>query len=189
VVDVSAALDIDDGRFWTFEDLEKLPDHVDWRRYEIVDGALVVSPAATPRHELAVIELAVALRSSMPTGFRVIGAAMIDLHPSYRIPDVTVLADRVFVSHRKQVAPADVLLAVEIESPSSVTEDRITKPAQYAAAGIPHYWRLETDPLRLTAYELADRIYSQLGTWTAGDIARLDRPFPIELDMAGLLPD
>ena len=47
------------------------------------------------------------------------------------------------------VVPADVLLAIEIESPSSVTTDRITKPAQYAAGGIGHFWRLETAPLRL----------------------------------------
>jgi Uma2 family endonuclease len=39
----------------------------------------------------------------------------------------------------------------EVESPSSLTEDRVTKPAQYAAAGIRHYWRIETDRQRLVA--------------------------------------
>jgi Uma2 family endonuclease len=47
---------------------------------------------------------------------------------------------RVYRHDSPLVAPADVLLAVEIESPSSLTADRITKPAQYAALGIAHYW-------------------------------------------------
>src|ERR1044072_8348809 len=36
-------------------------------------------------------------------------------------------------------------LAVEIVSPTSQSMDRITKPALYARAGIPYYWRIETD--------------------------------------------
>jgi Uma2 family endonuclease len=118
-----------------------------------------------------------------------IGAAMIDLHPSYRIPDVTVLADRVFRDDVHIVSPVDVLLAVEVESPSSVTEDRITKPAQYAAGGIAHYWRIETNPLRLNAYQLMGVVYAPTGSWTAGEIARIDRPFRVDIDVAALLPD
>lgn len=185
---VSAALRIDDGRVWTPADLDELPDDVDWRRFEIVDGALIVSPQATPRHELIVAELMAMLRSSVPNGYRVIGAATMDLHPSYRIPDVTVLADRIFREDVHIVPPADFLLAVEVESPSSITEDRITKPAQYAAGGIGHYWRIETDPLRLNAYRLAGDVYAAAGSWAAGDVARIEQPFPVEIDVAALLP-
>jgi Uma2 family endonuclease len=188
VVDVPAASNVADGRFWTAADLDQLAEDADWRRFEIVDGALVVRAAGTPRHDLAVLELAVILRSSVPTGFRVIGAARIDLRPSHRIPDVTVLADPAFGVDLRRVAPADVLLAVEIESPGSVTDDRIAKPAQYAAAGIPFYWRLETDPVRLTAYELSTDGYAQIGTWGSGETARIAQPFPVEIDMAALLP-
>jgi Uma2 family endonuclease len=186
---VSTALRIEDGRVWTFEDLDNLPDGVDWRRFEIVDGALVVSPQATPRHDLVVAELILACARSVPPGYRMIGSTTINLHPSYRVPDVTVLADRVFAADEKRVLPADVSLAVEIESPSSITTDRITKPAQYAAGGIPHYWRIETNPLRLNAYELVGDMYAATGSWAAGEIAQIDQTFPVEFDIAGLLPD
>ncbi|MGR6998893.1 Uma2 family endonuclease [Yinghuangia aomiensis] len=40
----------------------------------------------------------------------------------------------------------DVVLVVEIASPSTRVADRKMKPSLYAAAGIPHYWRLELEP-------------------------------------------
>jgi Uma2 family endonuclease len=185
---MSSGLRLDDDRVWTPADLEELPEDLDWRRCEIVDGVLVVSPHATPRHDLLVTELALRLHPHVPAGFRVLGSSMIDLDPSYRIPDVTVLAERVFREDVHTVKPADVLLAVEIESPSSITTDRITKPAQYAAGGIAHYWRLETKPLRLHAYRLSGGVYAPVGSWSTDEVARLDEPFPVEIDLGALLP-
>jgi Uma2 family endonuclease len=147
-----------------------------------------VSPHPTLRHDLAVAELIVALRPVVPGGFPVLGSAMINLHPSYRVPDVAVLAERVFRDDVHIVQPADVLLAVEIESPSSLTTDRITKSAQYAAAGIAHYWRLETAPLRLHTYRPGDAGYTPNGSWSADEIAAIQEPFRVEIDLAELLP-
>jgi Uma2 family endonuclease len=189
VVAMSSGLRLDDDRVWTPADLDELPEDVDWRRFEIVDGALVVSPHATPRHDLFVAELILALGPRVPDGYRVIASSMIDLSPSYRIPDVTVLADRVFREDLHIVIPADVLLAIEIESPSSITTDRVTKPAQYAAAGFEHFWRLETAPLRLHAYQLAGDAYTPSGSWSAEEVARIDEPFRVEIDLSALLPD
>lgn len=39
--------------------------------------------------------------------------------------------------------PADVAIAVDIVSPSSAEDDRISKPHHYVKAGIPEYWRVE----------------------------------------------
>ena len=72
-------------------------------------------------------------------------------------------------------------LAVEIVSPGSVTTDRVTKPAQYAAAGIRHFWRVETRPVSLTAYALDGSTYRELGTWGAGETAHLAEPSPAEI--------
>ena len=189
MVRMSSGLRLDDDRVWTVDDLDDLPEDLDWRRCEIVDGVLIVSPSALPLHERLVTRLAAGLLGAVPSGFDALGSVMIDLHPSYRIPDVTVIADRVYSQETGLVAPADVLLAVEIESPSSITTDRITKPAQYAAAGIQHYWRIETAPLRMNAYRLAGDLYAPAGSWGADEIACLTEPFPVDIDLAALLPD
>ncbi len=52
--------------------------------------------------------------------------------------------------------PADVVLAIEVVSPSTKTTDRFAKPGEYAAAGIPCYWRIERDPLHVFAYQLRE---------------------------------
>lgn len=53
---------------WTVEDLVALPD--DGRRYEIVDGSLVVSPAPGIRHEVVVEAVRQVLRQAVPPGLR-----------------------------------------------------------------------------------------------------------------------
>ncbi len=183
------------SKVWTFDDLQdylgSLAGDVHWRSYEIVDGALVVSPSPTQGHGAVEFRIGYLLGAACPRDAVVVGAVSIDLAPSYRVPDVVVMHRPAFDSHSALVRPADVLLAVEIVSPSSVTTDRITKPAQYAAAGIPLYWRVETDPEpSLTAYRLPDgaAVYSEVGTWSAGEVAHLTEPFPVTIRVSELLP-
>lgn len=174
---------------WTLEDLRRLAltdaeTDLDWRRFEIVDGALVVSPSASRPHEVISARLLAALAPAVPRGYDVVGPFWLDLSPSYRVPDLLVIPS-VSADPRSDIArPAEVLLAVEIVSPSSRTTDRITKPAQYAAAGIPAYWRVETDPqVTLTAYTLSPDagVYSELGTWGPGQTVDLDTPFAVHI--------
>jgi Uma2 family endonuclease len=55
---------------------------------------------------------------------------------------------------------SDILTAVEIVSPGTRRTDRVTKPFEYAEAGIQHYWLIELDdPATLTAYTLVDGEY------------------------------
>jgi len=64
----------------------------------------------------------------------------------------------VIAANSPLLSPAEVLLAVEVVSPGSVTTDRITKPAQYAAAGIANFWRVETEPDELVLPSSGARI-------------------------------
>lgn len=89
--------------------------------------------------------------------------------------------------------PEDVLLAVEIVSPGPRRTDRFAKPGEYAAAGIPAYWRIEQDPVRVYAYRLAARPgpsgERQYELVTTGDtVIEVDQPFPIKLPVAAITP-
>jgi Uma2 family endonuclease len=190
---------VEPHRVWTFADLDAwLPEYddagnqIDWRRFEILDGALVVSPSAAPRHEITTMRLAAALQPSVPSGYEVVGALGIDLgDTTYLVPDLVVVPTRIYFGEAKIVQPADALLAVEVVSPSSHTMDRITKPARYAQAGVRAFWRVETDPdVSLTAYSLptgADH-YDELGTWTRGQVAEIDQPFAARIEIDALAP-
>ena len=79
----------------------------------------------------------------------------------------------------------DILVAVEIVSPGTGRTDRVTKPAEYAEAGIPHYWLVELDePITLTAFSLVDGEYEQV----AGGRGKIEiiSPVPVSLDLAEL---
>jgi len=59
---------------------------------------------------------------------------------------VVVLRGESYDKRKCRVAPGQVVLAVEVVSPGSETDDRREKPFEYAESGIPFYWRIELDP-------------------------------------------
>jgi Uma2 family endonuclease len=82
-----------------------------------------------------------------------------------------------------------VVLAVEIVSPTSQSMDRITKPALYAAAGIPFYWRIETDGvLSIHAHQLDldSKLYRPVGMFE--DEIAVDNPWRIRIPLKKLTP-
>ena len=81
--------------------------------------------------------------------------------------------------------PTEVLLAVEIVSPGSLAMDRILKPALYAEAGIPYFWRVETDDgVRVATYRLetGTDIYTSTGEFD--DVIDVAQPFALSLPIA-----
>jgi Uma2 family endonuclease len=136
---------------WTVDDL---PDREDFR-YELVDEALLVSPSPTPRHSGVAARLQRTLWDAVGPGWDVLAGAGVTFdRRNYREPDVAVVRSAALSG--AQLSPSDVLLAVEVMSPSSVANDRVAKPAQYAAAGIPYFWRIEQEPPVLIQHVLVD---------------------------------
>lgn len=181
---------------WTFDDLQRLlpedaESDVDWRRFEILDGALVMSPSPVSWHEVAAARLLRLIAPAVPRGLELVGAIGVELDDSYLVPDLVVARAEVLAAGVPRLRPSEVSLVVEIVSPGSRTMDRVTKPARYAAAGIPAYWRVETDPrVTLTAYALAPDagIYTELGTWGPGQVAEVDTPFAVRIPIDALVP-
>ncbi|MFG1701160.1 Uma2 family endonuclease [Nonomuraea sp. NPDC049309] len=82
----------------------------------------------------------------------------------------------------------DVVLAVEVVSPESVTRDRERKPQLYAQAGIPHFWRVEENSGKpiVYVYELdpALRSYARMGVHR--DRLKVTAPFDLDADLAAI---
>jgi Uma2 family endonuclease len=174
-------------RPWTVDDLIALPDDV--QRYEIVEGSLVVSPPPSAAHQGVAARIAVLLRAALPSHLEALETTGIAVGDSVLVPDLTVAHSRAVWAGRAVLAAEDVELAVEVVSPSSVTADRITKPALYAAAGIPAYWRVELSgigaPL-IAVHRLAGDAYEQERVVRSGDTADLDFPASLTLRPSSL---
>jgi Uma2 family endonuclease len=126
----------------TEADYAALPEGIA-RRIEVVHGYVIVCESPTPQHQQVARRLATALEASRPREpcTRVqMGTDVVLWHlPKYtfRRPDVVVY--RCKQDRNAKPRAADVLLMVEVSSPSTEREDLIDKMAQYVAAGIPAY--------------------------------------------------
>lgn len=132
---------------WTAAQVRELPD--DGKRYEVVDGELLVTPAPRYDHQRAVGALYIALHgylSSMRMGEVVMSPADIEFDPATLVqPDVFVVP---LNDGRRPKTWADIrglLLAIEVLSPSTARADRTTKRRRYQRAGVPEYWVVDLD--------------------------------------------
>jgi Uma2 family endonuclease len=176
---------------WTVDDLDALPD--DGVRRELLDGVLLVSPSPTDIHQIIAGKLMVALDESCPAEFQVTQGVEIRISSRRSfIPDVLVATDEAAQRRSRIYAPHEVLLAVEIVSPSSLSMDRITKHALYAAAGIPFYWRIETtDGLVVDTFKIdpEHQIYRPTGTFNAvNSVIATDEPWEINVPLKRITP-
>ncbi|WP_030489064.1 Uma2 family endonuclease [Micromonospora chokoriensis] len=168
-------------------DPQNLPD--DSPRVELVDGVLQVMPLPTLGHQDISGLLWMWLRCHAPADVRATQSVAVGLsHHTSRRPDVLLCRADV-PSDRSSLRPEDVVLAVEIVSPGTRRVDRFVKPGEYAAAGIPFYWRIEQDPVHVYAYRAGDRVgpsgerlYELVAD--SADVIELTEPFEIKLLVA-----
>lgn len=166
---------------FTVEDLEALPESS--TRYELIGGAIVVTPAPGTGHQRVVGKLLGLLADACPPDHEVFVAPTdFDLGAGHRVQPDLVVVPNANVTDKRLVGSA--LLAVEILSPGSTVNDRVTKRAVYAEAGIDAYWIV--DPLRghVLAFRLVGDSYESYADAT-GPVT-LDWPLAVTIDAAEL---
>jgi Uma2 family endonuclease len=123
---------------WTPEVLEGLSDEY---RYEVHGGNLVVMSAARRAWHADVQSRVWALLRSR--GLHAYIEQGITLEPGEtRTCDIGVFHQAPEPDRAYHPAAA-FRLVVEVVSPGSAQADRVDKPRDYAAAGVPEYWRVE----------------------------------------------
>jgi Uma2 family endonuclease len=177
---------------WTPDDVEALPDSGDHARFEVFEGGvLVVSPAPGVAHQRASYWLHHALAQAAAlagTGTEVLEAVNVAM-PGNKllVPDVVVVAAEAIDETTTRIPSDAVRAVVEVVSPSTMSIDRAIKPAMYAEAAIPVYWRVELPGTpRIVVSTLSRGRYVTRTTLTAGTTGRITRPFPVEIDPAHL---
>ncbi|MFI9009773.1 Uma2 family endonuclease [Actinosynnema sp. NPDC053489] len=167
---------------WTVEEVLALPEDPS-QRIEVVDGALLVSPLGTGRHQMLVGDFYAALRAACPSDYEVMPGVNVGLSGGRMIiPDFTVNS----AGFRGLLLPVeDLLLAGEVLSPSTRLQDLVLKKQLYAEAGVPFY--LIADPKHgdsvATLYELDGVEYVEVVRSTGG-VLELERPFPVTIELS-----
>lgn len=172
----------------TVRDLEGLPD--DGRRYELLDGTLVMRPAPGRRHQKIALRLGALLEQVCPPELDVMTAPFA-VHCGERIelqPDVLVAREQDFTETDLPVPPT---LAVEILSPSTALHDANTKKALYERLGVASYWIIDPDQPSMQVFELnAEGAYRQVAKVAGEEPLDATKPFRVRVlpnDLLGRL--
>jgi Uma2 family endonuclease len=179
------------ARLLSAADLSHEPD--DGLRRELHDGVVHVVPPPSDAHSRAVLATYRALFTAAPLDAEILHD--VGVHVGLRrlyVPDLLAVY-RGTPYHDNGFDPSGVLLVVEAVSPSSVTMDRVTKPAIYAEQGIPYFWRidaLDEGAVRLEAYALdpASGTYVREAEFGPDESGTLEHPWPVTVDMTQLVP-
>ena len=132
---------------WTAAMLATLPD--DGNRYEIIDGELFVTPAPSYAHGRIVLALGALFREYLSGSLFVeVMIAPADVRAGEQTsvqPDVFLLP---LEDGRPVAGPAalsELLLAIEVLSPSTASIDRYRKRLTYQRERVREYWIVDPD--------------------------------------------
>jgi Uma2 family endonuclease len=125
----------------TRADLDRFPD--DGRRFELIDGALLVSPLARTRHQRIVARLTTELELwSREHGGATYPGVNVDLDERTHLePDVAW--SRQEIDDALSIGAPE--LVVEVSSPSTRAFDRGIKRMAYLAAGVVELWLVDLE--------------------------------------------
>ncbi|WP_375430474.1 Uma2 family endonuclease [uncultured Friedmanniella sp.] len=116
-------------------------------RAEYIDGSIVMSPFPSRKHQTACRRLANLMEADLPEGYDVVIEWGWKPGDDEFGPDVMV-----FPTTDEEVRfTGTPLLCVEVLSTNRAA-DLVVKAAKYAAAGVDHYWVVDTADETLTAF-------------------------------------
>lgn len=171
---------------WTYDDYIKLPD--DGKRYEILNGVLLLMPSPKDSHQNAAFEIASHLR----TYVRLAGLGKVRMAPlDVKLNDKNTFQPDVFVvlnEHLERLTEDGVMgapdLTVEVLSPSTALEDRVDKHREYALAGVPEYWIVSTERRTVEVFTSEGRKYRSLGIFSGKDTlpSKIIPNFPVRVE-------
>ena len=132
---------------WTAELVRALPE--DGKRYELVSGELVVTPAPAPLHQRILVALFQRLdsylRSTVSGRILWSPADLAFGEDEILQPDLFVLPASLRPGFSAWSEVTSLLLAIEVLSPSTARYDRILKRKRYQRGGVPEYWIVDPD--------------------------------------------
>ena len=170
---------------WTVDMVDALPD--DGQRYELIDGELFVTPAPAEPHQLIVGDLYARLREYLRgsgVGKPIVSPADVrrgDRTRNRVQPDVFVVR---LTDGQRPAYPydlCDLLLAVEVGSPSNPLLDYQVKRDLYLREGVGEYWIINPDAQNVSRWRGRDDPGDVLSRHVEWHPAGMSTPFVLDL--------
>lgn len=169
-----------------YSDYAAIPN--DGKRYEILQGQLIVNPAPTPLHQ----RVSKRLQRQLEDYFEARSLGEVFDAPIDAIlgPHDIVQPDLVVVARPEQISKRGIegapLIAIEVLSPSTRSLDRTRKGRRYLELGIVHYWIVDPDAHWIECFRAEDAWYVRvLRGEGATFVSHPDWP-ELEIDLAKL---
>ncbi|MEU5051390.1 Uma2 family endonuclease [Streptomyces sp. NPDC021096] len=177
---------------WTYDQVKELVLPCDW---ELLGGKIVVRGETRWWHNRVRNRLYTRIDDLLQEPYTVEAeqALFVDKRNAPR-PDVLVFDKTGLDVGTVDCIPVEnAVLAIEVVSPGSVSEDRLYKPTIYASVGIDYYWRVERGP------DIAPEVHEFWRDAEAGlfvpsperrthvGTLKTTVPFPIEIDLRNLI--
>lgn len=177
-------------RYWTADDVRALPD--DGKRYECIDGELLVTPSPRGLHQKALREVFLRLHDYVrehALGELLWSPADIELEARSLVqPDLFVALPRAGVPRFADWTDVGALpLAIEVLSPSTARYDRVVKRKFYQRRQVGEYWIVDLDARLIERWQPADQspeILSETLAW-----APAGAPSALVIDLEALFRD
>lgn len=151
---------------------------------EYYEGALVVVPPPSRRHQIIQYQLQKLIERHLPSGTAVIqswgwspGGIREELVPDLMVHELT--------SEQRSFSGVP-LLVVEILS-TNRRDDLVAKLNRYAQWGAPSYWIVDPRDHQILTHELRDGYYVETGRFTGGDAALRYGEVTVTVDVDELL--
>lgn len=155
---------------YTYEDYCKISDD---KRYELIDGELLMTPSPITRHQRISGKLEFVLRRFlMENNLGELFYAPYDVYfdnENVVQPDILFISkDRAEIIGEKNVQGAPDLV-VEIISENSAYRDMVLKKKLYAKFGVMEYWMVIPEGEEIEIYTLKDNTYQLYKAYSKGD--------------------
>lgn len=134
-------------------------------RVELLEGVVVAMSPASSRHATAVSLADDALRTAL-SGRAAVRVQCPLVLGRYSVPEPDVAVVRGETRDYARAHPTSALLVIEVAD-TTFKQDRLTKAAIYAAAGVPEYWIVNLQEDRVEVHRAPDSSAARYGEITS----------------------
>lgn len=164
---------IEEKKIYTYEDYLKTPDD---KRYELIEGDLIMTPSPRPYHQWISKNIEFELEKFIrEKKMGKIFHSPCDVYfddANVLQPDILFISeDRLGIIGEKNIQGAPDLV-IEILSESTAYRDLVKKKKVYSEFGVKEYWVVDPEEKTIEIYTLKDMVFVLAGSFSKSEILK-----------------